>query len=58
MKIGVGALRKVDDSRYSGYAHYDIVDAGKWSVQQSPTEVETLQELNDPGSATATSTAR
>lgn len=50
VKIGVGALRKADESRYSAYANYQIVDSGKWSTQTRPDAVETLQELNDPAS--------
>jgi hypothetical protein len=50
VKIGVGVLRKPDDGRYSGYANYQIADAGKWSVRTSADTVESTQEVNDPGS--------
>ena len=48
VRIGVGVLRKKDDSRYNQYANYDIVDSGKWSVQKSADSVEFTQEVNDP----------
>jgi hypothetical protein len=50
VKIGVGVLRKPDDARYSGYANYEIVDSGRWSVQTQAGSVETTQEINDAAS--------
>lgn len=50
VKIGVGVLRKPDDSRYSGYANYPIVDSGKWAVHTSPDAVESTQDVMDPAS--------
>jgi hypothetical protein len=50
VKIGVGVLRKPDDSNYSPYGHYTIVDPGKWSVTKQKDAVEFVQELNDPAS--------
>jgi hypothetical protein len=50
VKIGVGALRKPDDSPYSGYRLYEIADGGKWSTQTSADAVEFTQELHDPSS--------
>jgi hypothetical protein len=50
IKIGVGVLRKPDDANYSAYANYDIVDAGKWSVQKAADSVEFVQEVSDPAS--------
>jgi hypothetical protein len=50
VKIGVGALRKPDDSPYSGYRLYEIVDGGQWSVQTSADAVTFIQELHDPSS--------
>jgi hypothetical protein len=50
VKIGVGALRKPDDSPYSGYRLYEIVDGGKWSIQTSADAVTFTQELHDPSS--------
>src|SRR4051812_45755882 len=48
VKIGVGVLRKTDDTNYSGYANYAIVDSGKWSVTKQANAVETVQTLSDP----------
>lgn len=50
VKIGVGVLRKPDDARYSGYANYEIVDSGKWSVTTGPDFVESTQDVTDPAS--------
>jgi hypothetical protein len=50
VKIGVGVLRKPDDTNYSGYANYEIVDPGKWSVKKNPDSVEFVQEVNDQSS--------
>jgi hypothetical protein len=50
VKIGVGVLRKPDDAQYSGYANYDIVDSGKWTVDHDATSVTTSQEINDASS--------
>jgi hypothetical protein len=50
VKIGVGALRKPDDSPYSGYRLYEIADGGTWSIQTGTDAVEFTQELHDPSS--------
>jgi hypothetical protein len=50
VKIGVGVLRKADDTPYSAYNTYEIVDADKWSSRPRPDSVEFSQELNDPRS--------
>jgi hypothetical protein len=50
VKIGVGVLRKKDDTPYSAYNTYEIVDAGKWSSRPRADAVEFSQELNDPRS--------
>jgi hypothetical protein len=50
VKIGVGVLRKPDDARYSGYANYEIVDSGKWTVHTSPDAVESVQDVMDAAS--------
>jgi hypothetical protein len=50
VKIGVGALRKPDESPYSGYRLYEIADGGKWNIQTGADAVEFTQELHDPSS--------
>jgi hypothetical protein len=50
VKIGVGVLRKPDDSNYSPYNNYAIVDRGKWSVTKKADSVEFVQELSDRAS--------
>src|SRR4051812_23989677 len=32
VKIGVGVLRKPDESDYSAYSPYEVADPGKWTV--------------------------
>jgi hypothetical protein len=50
VKIGVGALRKPDDSAYNHFHLYEIADPGKWSVRTAADAVEFTQELSDPSS--------
>lgn len=45
VKIGVGALRQPDTQPYDHYRHYEIVDAGKWTVTPSQTGVTFTQVL-------------
>jgi len=45
IKIGVGVLRKIDDTPYNAYQRYEIVDPGKWTVRASRDSVEFTQEL-------------
>ena len=47
LKIGVGILRKPDDSPYSPYRLYEIVNGGKWSSEKSADAMEFIQELHD-----------
>jgi len=48
LKIGVGVLKRADDTPYSAYKNYEIVDSGKWSVRKGADFVEFVQELSDP----------
>ena len=50
VKLGVGVLRKPDDSPYSCYENYEIVDSGTWSVRAAPASVEFEQVVTDPAS--------
>ena len=50
VKIGVGVLRKKDDTPYSAYNTYEIVDAGTWTSRPHADSVEFSQELTDPRS--------
>ena len=47
LKIGVGILRKLNDTPYSAYQLYPIVDGGKWSVTKGAGSIEFTQELHD-----------
>jgi len=49
IKIGVGVLRK-DAVKYDFVKDYEIVDSGKWTVQQHPDFIEFTQELAEPSS--------
>ena len=53
IKIGVGVLRKVDDSRYHHSKPYDIVDGGKWNVKKGRDSVVFTHVLRDPSSGYA-----
>jgi hypothetical protein len=46
IKIGVGMLRK-DDGDYDYVKQYEMVDPGKWTVEQHRESVEFTQELTD-----------
>ena len=50
VKIGVGALRKPDDSAYNRFHLYEIADPGNWSVRTAADSIEFTQELSDPSS--------
>lgn len=50
IKIGIGALRKPDDTPYSNYRLYDIANGGKWTVKRTDDSVEFTQEVNDSDS--------
>lgn len=45
VKPGVGVLRKVNDSPYSSYFTYPLVDGGKWTVRASRSGVSFSQRL-------------
>jgi hypothetical protein len=47
IKIGVGVLRKPDNSDYTPYRLYDIVDHGKWTIRPEQDSVQFIQELKD-----------
>ena len=47
VKIGVGVLRRADDSPYSCYRDYEIVDTGAWKVRTSDRSVEFEQDVTD-----------
>lgn len=47
VKIGVGVLRKPDDSKFDHSKTYEIVDGGKWKVKKTRESVEFTQELSD-----------
>lgn len=50
VKIGVGALKKTDDSPYNRFHLYELADPGKWSVRTTADSVKFTQELTDPSS--------
>ena len=50
IKIGVGVLRKPDDSRYDHSKTYEIVDPGKWTVKKNRDSVEFTHVLTDTAS--------
>jgi hypothetical protein len=48
VKIGVGTLRKVDDSPYKFGFAYPIVDTGKWTVHVSERTIRFQHRLQSP----------
>jgi hypothetical protein len=50
VKIGVGALRRPDDSPYSAFRLYEIVNPGKWTVRRRGDRVQFTHELPVAGS--------
>jgi hypothetical protein len=48
VKIGVGVLRKIDDTPYNSYKNFEIVDSGKWTAKAHGDSVEFAQDLKDP----------
>jgi hypothetical protein len=53
VKIGVGALRRPDESPYNRFRLYEVADPGKWSVRTTADAVEFTQELSDPSAGYA-----
>jgi hypothetical protein len=47
VKIGIGALRKGSEPRYSFSAPFEIVDTGKWEVRKGSDWIEFVQTLTD-----------
>jgi hypothetical protein len=47
VRIGVGAVRKRDESAYKRFETYEIVDPGKWSVKKGKDRIEFVHELGD-----------
>ncbi len=53
LKIGVGVIRKPEERNYQQFKTYEIVDPGKWTVNQKPDSVEFTQAVDDPSSGYA-----
>ena len=45
VKVGVGLLRKGDDSEYVFDDDYEIIRAGEWDIEQRPDRAEFLQDF-------------
>lgn len=50
LKVGVGLLRKADDTPYQFGKHFEIVDGGKWTVKSTSSSVTFEQVLGDKDS--------
>lgn len=48
VKVGVGVLRRTDDTAYNWGKTYDLLDPGKWTVSTHADSVEFTQELSEP----------
>jgi hypothetical protein len=51
VKIGVGILRQPDAQPYDHYRHYEVVDAGKWTVKGTKDSVTFSQTLKNGDTA-------
>ena len=54
VKIGVGVLRKADDSPYKFMYTYPLVDGGKWTVHASPARYLSGNSSNRPSASPTT----
>ena len=50
VKIGVGTLKKADDTPYRFATNYERLDTGKWSVSKGANWIEFKHVLDDPAS--------
>lgn len=50
IRIGVGVVRKPEETAYQRFRTYEIVDAGKWSTRQGADWIEFTHDLNDGNS--------
>jgi hypothetical protein len=50
LKVGVGVLRKPDNTAYGAFKHYDLIDPGKWTVEKGSNFAIFVQEVAIPGS--------
>ncbi len=48
VKIGVGVLRKIDDSPYKFGTFYPFIDTGKWTVHTNKRSITFEQKLQSP----------
>jgi hypothetical protein len=53
VKIGIGALRKADSSKYDNYHLYEIADGGQWNIRKHRDGLEMTQHLQDAGAGYA-----
>jgi hypothetical protein len=49
VKIGVGAIRKPEESSFHQFNTYEIADSGKWSTRRGNDWIEFTQQLGDTG---------
>jgi hypothetical protein len=47
VKIGIGALRKIEEENYRFFHTYDLVNGGKWKVTTHKNRVKFVHELAD-----------
>ncbi len=53
IKIGIGALRRPDESKYDNYRLYEVADPGKWTIRKRRDSIEFTQTLADSPSGYA-----
>jgi hypothetical protein len=47
LKIGVGMLKKIDDTPYAFTKHFELVDGGKWTIRKTSNSITFEQVLGD-----------
>jgi hypothetical protein len=45
VRIGVGTVRKPDNSKYQRFKTYEIIDPGQWTIRPSKDRIEFIHEL-------------
>jgi hypothetical protein len=48
VKVGVGTLRKIDDTPYKFFTAYPLVDTGKWTIHAGKRSISFQQTLRSP----------
>lgn len=47
-RIGVGALKRPDDTKFQAFRKYEVIDPGKWTVTAGRDSIQFVQNLSGP----------